>query len=102
MSAAPEHRSLRFLADTGSPEPLLRRPRSGTSIREGIESEGPRRKMSVTHRNSAQESLKEQGPLRKENTAGALSPVCGPTRASFSPPLFTISLFLFLLGLEKS
>jgi hypothetical protein len=32
-------------------------PWSGTSIREGIESEGPRRKMSVTHRNSARESL---------------------------------------------
>jgi hypothetical protein len=41
VSAAPERRSLRFPTGTGSPEPLLRRPRSGTSIREGIESEGP-------------------------------------------------------------
>jgi hypothetical protein len=58
VSAAPERRSLRYPASTGSLEPLVRRPRSGTSIREGIESEGPRRKMSVTHRNSAQESLR--------------------------------------------
>jgi hypothetical protein len=29
------------------------RPRSRISIREGLESEGPRRKVSVTHRNSA-------------------------------------------------
>jgi hypothetical protein len=56
--AASEHQSLCFSASIGSPEPLLRRPQSGTSIREGIESEGPRRKMSMTHRNSAQESLR--------------------------------------------
>jgi hypothetical protein len=46
-----------FPTGIGSPEPLLRRPWSGTSIHEEIESERPRRKMSVTHRNSAQESL---------------------------------------------
>jgi hypothetical protein len=65
--------------------------------------------MSVTQRNRAMSSLKVfQIPrvlyvnLTPGPRAGALSPVCGPTRASFSPPLFTISLFLFLPGLEKS
>jgi hypothetical protein len=58
VSTAPEHRSLRFPAGLGSPESLLRRPRSGTSIREELESEGPLRKMSVTHRNSAHDSLR--------------------------------------------
>jgi hypothetical protein len=62
---APKHRSLRFPAGLGSPEPLLHRPRSGTSIREELESEGPLRKESVTHVNSA------KGSLRVIRTAGS-------------------------------
>jgi hypothetical protein len=53
----PEHRSLRFATSLGSPEPLLRCPRLGTSTRDELESEGPLRKESVTHRNSAGDSL---------------------------------------------
>jgi hypothetical protein len=49
---------LSFSASTGSPEPLLRRPRSGTSIREELESEGPLREVSKTHVNSAKDSLR--------------------------------------------
>jgi hypothetical protein len=37
VSAALEHRSLHFPAGISSSLPLLRRPRSGTSIREGTE-----------------------------------------------------------------
>jgi hypothetical protein len=55
VSTTLEHRSLRILAGTGSPEPLLRRPRSRTSVREELESEGSLRKESVTHRNSARD-----------------------------------------------
>jgi hypothetical protein len=53
VSTALEHRSLRILASTGSPEPLLRRPQSETLVHEELENEGPLRKESVTHRNSA-------------------------------------------------
>jgi hypothetical protein len=66
-------------------------------------------RLSVTQGNSATKSLRVFqiarvlcANLTPRARAGALSPVCGPTRASFSPPLFTISLFLFLPGLEKS
>jgi hypothetical protein len=45
--------------------------------------------------------LKEQGPLRKVNTVGALSPMRGPIWASFSPSLF-IFFFLFLRDLGNS
>jgi hypothetical protein len=58
VSTASEHRSLHFPIGLGSPEPLLRRPRSGTSTREELESEGPLRKESVTHRNSVGDSLR--------------------------------------------
>jgi hypothetical protein len=57
VSTALEHRSLRFPTGLGSPEPLLRHPQSGTSIHEELESEGPLRKVSVTHMNSAHDSL---------------------------------------------
>jgi hypothetical protein len=89
---------LRFLAGLGSPEPLLRRPQSGTSIRKELESEGPLRKVSVTHRNSAHDSLRAIRTLCKDASMGArgrVSPGYGPYRAGFSPLLFTLFLFLF-------
>jgi hypothetical protein len=58
MPSTPEHRSLRILAGTGSPEPLLRRPWSGTSPCEEIERGGALVEMSVRQRNSRQESLR--------------------------------------------
>jgi hypothetical protein len=33
--------------------------------------------------------------------ARAYFPVCGPTRASFSPPLFTLSLFSFSTRIKE-
>jgi hypothetical protein len=42
VSTTPEHWSLRILAGTGSPEPMLHRPRSGIAGCEELESEGPR------------------------------------------------------------
>jgi hypothetical protein len=58
VSATPEHRSLCSPAGTGSPEPLLRRPRSGVSTCEEIEKGRGYLQTSVTHRNSVHESLR--------------------------------------------
>jgi hypothetical protein len=94
---------LHFPARVSSPEPLLRRPRSGASIREGIESEGPRRKVSVTHRNSAHDSLRvfqiTKVPcvnLATRAHARARSACSGLARAKLSQLLFMPFLFLFL------
>jgi hypothetical protein len=76
---------LHFSAGLGSPEPLLRHPRSGTSIREELESEGPLRKELVTHVNSA------KGSLRVIRTARVLSAKT-PVRARASA---------FLLGMGR-
>jgi hypothetical protein len=98
VSTAPEHLSLRFPAVLGSSELLLRRPRSGTSIHEELESEGPLRKESVTHRNSARDSLQvfQIAKVFYANlTPRARSACIGLTRAKLSPLLLMLFLFLF-------
>jgi hypothetical protein len=102
---------LHFPAGLGSPEPLLRRPRLGTSIREELESEGPMRKVSVTHRNNTQDSLRvirtvtvlcAKTPARARGGARVrILPRYGSYRAGFSMLLFTFFLFHFLPGLEN-
>jgi hypothetical protein len=58
VSAAPEHRSLRYPASTGSQELLLHCPWSGVSTCEEIEKGRGYLRMLVTHRNSAREPLR--------------------------------------------
>jgi hypothetical protein len=102
VSATLEHRSLRYSASTGSPEPLLRRPRSRISTCEEIEKGRAYLRMSLTQRNSAMASFKVFQILRvfcvnliPRARAGALSSVRGPAWASLAQYYSPFSFFFF-------
>jgi hypothetical protein len=94
---------MRILAGTGSPEPLLRRPRSRIAGCEELESEGPRCKcqrhikiVRGTINGFFQITRVSSANLPARTRARARSACIGLTQAKLSPSLLMLFLFLFL------